>query len=62
MNSESEGKRSTAKEKRLREAKQSYERMHRTIAPYIRHRRFTSFSTAGQWCEASHGLPERSEE
>ncbi len=42
------------KEKRFLEAKESFQKMQKEIAPFIKHREFKQYSTAGQWCETSN--------
>lgn len=41
------------KKKRLLEAKESFQKMQEEIAPFIKHREFKQYSTAGKWCETS---------
>lgn len=42
------------KKKRLLEAKKSFQKMQEEIAPFIKRREFTQYSTAGRWCETSN--------
>lgn len=42
------------KKKRLLEAKKSFQKMQEEIAPFIKHREFKQYSTAGEWCETSN--------
>ncbi|MDE1889585.1 MAG: hypothetical protein KGJ87_09810 [Planctomycetota bacterium] len=41
------------RQKRILEAKKSFQKMQEEISPFIRYRRFKEFSTAGEWCETS---------
>ena len=46
--------RTTEKQKkRILEAKKSFQKMRGEIAPFIKPRKFTQYSTAGEWCETS---------
>jgi len=52
------GKSPSNKEQKLLETKESYEKMRRTIAPYLRLRKFTRSTTAGEWCKSLDGTTE----
>lgn len=41
------------RQKRILEAKESFQKMQEEISPFIRYRKFKEYSTAGEWCEAS---------
>ena len=42
-----------AKKKRFLKAEVSMRKMQEEIAPFIKHKRFKEYSTAGEWCETS---------
>lgn len=46
--------RAIEKKKRLLEAEKSFQKMQEEISPFIKHREFTEYSTAGEWCETSN--------
>ena len=43
----------TEKKNRLLEAKESFQKMQKEIAPFIKRRKFTRYSSSGKWCETS---------
>lgn len=50
-----EAKQQEEAEDRFAEARASLERMQKEIAPFVRRRRTTKFSTSGEWRETSTG-------
>ncbi len=42
------------KEKRINEARKSFRKMQKEIAPFIKHRKVKQYSTAGEWRETSN--------
>jgi hypothetical protein len=44
---------SKEKQKRILEAKESFQKIQEEIAPFIKQRKFKEYSTAGEWRETS---------